>query len=192
MCLIACTLCPPHSVPACSSSFFAVCNDCWARSTSAGLSFCGLENRVADGDIIITENSSKVAIFIVNSRPAIQSVLTKVKRRSHPARSTEPSMAGFRCVLKCFYSENISRIQNPPYCTWTKYRCTVAPAYSEGKRQPATNAPAKRVQTFVRCERERIDLHAENHFYIRDPIAVRSYRSKPERLVLSSKHTFLR
>src|SRR6266566_10123916 len=79
---------------------------------------------------------------------AIQSVLTKVKRRRHAARSTEPSMAGFRCVLKCFYSENISRIQNPPYCTWTKYRCTVATAYPEGNSQPATNAPAKSVQTF--------------------------------------------
>src|SRR5213083_2733175 len=55
---------PAHYVPACSSSPFAVCRLCSARSTSAGLSFCGLENRVADGDIIITENSNRVAIFI--------------------------------------------------------------------------------------------------------------------------------
>src|SRR5690349_21784739 len=66
MCFMACTLWPPHSAPAPSSSFFAVCKLCSARSTSAGLSFCGLENRVADGDSIITENSNRVAIFIVS------------------------------------------------------------------------------------------------------------------------------
>jgi hypothetical protein len=65
MCFIACTLCPPHSFPACSSSLFAVCKLCSARSTSAGLSLRGLENKVPDGDIIIiTENRTKVAIFI--------------------------------------------------------------------------------------------------------------------------------
>ena len=58
----------------------------------------------------------RTAETVVERRgPAVQRVVTKVKRRSQPARSTEPSMAGFRCVLKCFYSENISRIQNPPY-----------------------------------------------------------------------------
>jgi hypothetical protein len=65
MCFIACTLCPRHSFPACSSSLFAVCKLCSARSTSAGLSLRGLENKVPDGDIIIiTENRTKVAIFI--------------------------------------------------------------------------------------------------------------------------------
>src|SRR5439155_9464940 len=36
MCFIACTLWPPHSPPACSSSPFAARNACSARSTSAG------------------------------------------------------------------------------------------------------------------------------------------------------------
>jgi hypothetical protein len=46
----------------------AVCNDRSARSTSPGLSLCGLENRVAEGTIIITESSIRVAIFIVSLR----------------------------------------------------------------------------------------------------------------------------
>ena len=62
MCLIACTLWPPHSVPAFSSSPFAVCKLCSGRSTSAGLSFWnGAENRVGEGTIIITENSTAPA-----------------------------------------------------------------------------------------------------------------------------------
>src|SRR5437667_11086902 len=79
----------PHSVPACSSSFFAVCNDCWARSTSAGLSLCGLENRVADGDIIITENSNRVAIFI-NFSPFVPHLRMLRWRRTRSRSSVLP------------------------------------------------------------------------------------------------------
>ncbi len=57
-------------------------------------------------------------------------------------------MAGFRCVLKCFYSENISRIQNPPYCTWTKYRCTVATAYPEGEQPTSHQCAGKECSDF--------------------------------------------
>src|SRR5207237_6147584 len=87
MCFIACTLWPPHSPPACSSSPFAVRNACSARSTSAGLSFWnGLENRVADGLSIITENSNRVAIFIFSpytNRDSVNSAgLTDGSRRA--------------------------------------------------------------------------------------------------------------
>src|SRR6266566_905408 len=60
---------------------FAVRNACSARSTSAGLSFWnGLENRVADGLIIITENSNRVAIFIVSSPFAPHSEMLRWRR----------------------------------------------------------------------------------------------------------------